>query len=666
MTTQASPGQAGPHGPAPAGNWPGVQFLKNLKIGSKLTIGFGLLVALTFLSAGVSYLFSSQATDKINLTDRARVPTALAAARAQANLLRMLGDVHAYLALGDQEYRDSYHQSEQAFQANLKELDGLSPYLDSENQRRLGQLKAAYEKWSGLPDPLFELRDDQLEREPAYRILATDGLKLAGKVLIDTNSMIEEQGQREPTAENLAQLADMAKFQGNFAAMLSALRSYVATRNTIFKQYEYGANLTANQTTWERLLSRRSTLTSSQQKLLDNIQTNRDAFLTLPDQIFAVLESDHWREDLYLFRTQAVPLSDEMHQLLSDMTSDQQAQLSSELASGGQDLIRANQLILSGGIVALLIGLALAFITRATIAGPIRRLTSVAEQIRGGDLEAQARVESKDEIGVLAETFNAMTRQLRQTLLQVRKEKRRADDLLEVVIPIGVELSSEKDFNRLLENILLEAKSFCHADAGILYLKEEERLKFVIVRNDTLDLSMGGTVDKDITFSRLPARLPVYDDEGGRRSIAAHAASIGASVNIPDAYQPDVFDTYGPGVFDEKTSYRSVSYLTIPLKNSLNQVLGVLQLINAQESEGGQAVPFDPNLQQMMESYSSLAVAALEAYIREQSLRQQIQQLRIEIDEVKRQKQVSEIVDTDFFQDLRAKARAMRDRKSSS
>jgi len=63
-----------------------------------------------------------------------------------------------------------------------------------------------------------------------------------------------------------------------------------------------------------------------------------------------------------------------------------------------------------------------------------------------------------------------------------------------------------------------------------------------------------------------------------------------------------------------------------------------------------------------MESYSSLAVAALEAYIREQRLRQQIQQLRIEIDEVQRQKQADEIVETDFFQDLQAKARAIRTR----
>jgi hypothetical protein len=65
----------------------------------------------------------------------------------------------------------------------------------------------------------------------------------------------------------------------------------------------------------------------------------------------------------------------------------------------------------------------------------------------------------------------------------------------------------------------------------------------------------------------------------------------------------------------------------------------------------------------MMESFSSLAVAALEAYIRESSLRQEIQELRIEIDEVKRKKQVSEIVDTEMFQDLQSKARHMRDRR---
>jgi 23S rRNA maturation mini-RNase III len=88
----------------------------------------------------------------------------------------------------------------------------------------------------------------------------------------------------------------------------------------------------------------------------------------------------------------------------------------------------------------------------------------------------------------------------------------------------------------------------------------------------------------------------------------------------------------------------------------------VLQLINATDQESNQVIPFDQNLQRMMESFSSLAVAALEAYIREQQLKQEIKQLRIEIDEVKRQQQVAEITETDFFQELKAKAENIRRR----
>lgn len=647
-------------------------FLRNLKIGSKLTIGFGILVALIFVSAGISFLGSFRATTRINLTENVRMPAALIAAQAQADLLQMLGDVQGYLALGDQDtkYGDSFEQTSRSFEADLAELERLlTQNPDPENQRRLEKLKTDYERWSTLPNQLFELRNDQLEREPAYKLLATEGIRNAGKVLITTKTLIETQGQSEPTTENLALLQDMAQFQGNFAAMLSALRGYVTTRNRIYRG-EYEVNRTDNDNVWERLSSARTRamLNPSQQKLLDEITQNREAFLKLPEQMFSTLEGDRWREDLYRFRTEAVPLANDMQQTLGELVNSQQTSLRSELAEGRRALTNTNQWILGGGIIALLVGLAMGFVSQVAVARPVRRLTAVAERIREGDLEAQARVESADEIGTLAATFNNMTGQLRRTLFQVRKEKKRADDLLHVVIPIGVELSSEKDFNRLLEKMLVEAKQFCNADAGVVYLKENDRLKFVIVRNDTLKIAMGGAESKEITHSRLPMELPVYDDEttpgAEHQSIAAHAVSDGETINIADAYQPDIAEDYGPGIFDEKTDYRSVSYLTIPLKNSEGEVLGVLQLINAQDPETTQVIPFDANLQQMMESYSSLAVAALEAYIREQSLKQQIQQLRIEVDEAKRQKQVSEIVDTDFFQDLQAKAREIRSRRS--
>ena len=191
---------------------PGAKFVKNLNIGVRLMIGFGILVALTLLVAAFSYYGSSRATTSIDNTGELRVPIALAASSAQADLLRTLGDVRGYLALGDPEFRTSFHQSRAAFEADLKDLEELSPNLDGANKTKLNQLRAIYDQWSESPEQLFELRDDQLEREPAYKLLATDGVKRAGAVLIGVQSLIETQAQQEPSAASLDLEKDMANF----------------------------------------------------------------------------------------------------------------------------------------------------------------------------------------------------------------------------------------------------------------------------------------------------------------------------------------------------------------------------------------------------------------------------------------------------------------------
>jgi GAF domain-containing protein/HAMP domain-containing protein len=253
-----------------------------------------------------------------------------------------------------------------------------------------------------------------------------------------------------------------------------------------------------------------------------------------------------------------------------------------------------------------------------------------------------------------------------QLYTTAQEEKKRSNDLLNVVIPIGVALSAEQNFDRLLEKILLEAKSFCNSDGGTLYLRtDSEDLKFVIVRNDSLDIAMGGTSGRPIDF---PA-VSLYDEATGEpnhSNVAAHVALTGTSINIHDAYEAEGFNFSGTKTFDQSTGYRSTSFLTLPLKNAYDQVVGVLQLINALEPHTGRVIPFDPSLEQIVGSLSSLATVALEAYKRERSLRQQIQQLRIEIDEVKRKKQVTEIIETDFFQDLQDKAREIRRRSKSN
>jgi nitrogen fixation/metabolism regulation signal transduction histidine kinase len=132
--------------------------------------------------------------------------------------------------------------------------------------------------------------------------------------------------------------------------------------------------------------------------------------------MFEDVEGEHAREDLYLFRTEAVPLANSMIQILADETTLQQDLLQSDLNTGREQLGRAQMTSIAGAVIVLLAGLILAWAIGRDIARPILRLAGTARQIQEGDLAAQAEVETEDEIGFLGNAFNAMTSKLRQTL----------------------------------------------------------------------------------------------------------------------------------------------------------------------------------------------------------------------------------------------------------
>jgi HD-GYP domain-containing protein (c-di-GMP phosphodiesterase class II) len=179
---------------------------------------------------------------------------------------------------------------------------------------------------------------------------------------------------------------------------------------------------------------------------------------------------------------------------------------------------------------------------------------------------------------------------------------------LETLNVIGAALSSERDIRALLEQILEAAQGFANADGGTLYLVDGKRLRFEVIRNETLGYRMGGRSGVSINF---PA-VPLYDDEGNPilSTVVAHAATSGGTVNIPDAYTAEGYDFAGTRAFDAKNGYRSQSFLTVPMKNHGGAVIGVLQLINARNPDGSVRA-FDGADQQLVESLASQASIAL-------------------------------------------------------
>lgn len=182
--------------------------------------------------------------------------------------------------------------------------------------------------------------------------------------------------------------------------------------------------------------------------------------------------------------------------------------------------------------------------------------------------------------------------------------------LIQELTEIGIALSAEKNHDRLLEMILEQAERITNADGGTLYSHTEDgRLKFEIMHTESLGIRMGGTSGVEVPFPSIA----LYDSQGrpNHQMVAAHAALTRRTVNIEDAYTSREFDFSGTRAFDQRTGYRSQSFLTVPMMNHENELIGVLQLLNARDPDTGAVQPFSAVHQKLVESLASQAAVTI-------------------------------------------------------
>jgi response regulator RpfG family c-di-GMP phosphodiesterase len=159
-----------------------------------------------------------------------------------------------------------------------------------------------------------------------------------------------------------------------------------------------------------------------------------------------------------------------------------------------------------------------------------------------------------------------------------------------------------KDLDSLLENVLTEARRFVDADAGTVYLASKGFLYFSFVQNDTL--FKGETKDRYISTDNA---LPI-----DKKSLAGYVAKTGEPILIDDVYhiQSDISVAFNPS-FDKQMNYRTQSILGVPLKTRENEIVGVLQLINA-KSDAGEVGAFSMQDRLFISQFALSAADAIE------------------------------------------------------
>ncbi len=176
---------------------------------------------------------------------------------------------------------------------------------------------------------------------------------------------------------------------------------------------------------------------------------------------------------------------------------------------------------------------------------------------------------------------------------------------------IGLALSTEDDINVIFELIMDEAKNITNADGRTLYMISDDgkTMKFEIMATDSMNFSQGGTTGVEITIP--PMQLFNENGTPNHSSIVAYSANTGKIVNIKDAYKEKGFDFTGAKNFDKNTGYRTQSVLSVPLKNHENDIVGVMQLINAKDPKSDKTISFSDDMQNQVESLASQGAVAL-------------------------------------------------------
>lgn len=187
---------------------------------------------------------------------------------------------------------------------------------------------------------------------------------------------------------------------------------------------------------------------------------------------------------------------------------------------------------------------------------PIFRLTETAQRVSGGDLAAQAVVNSRDEVGQLAEVFNSMTRQLRASIDSLEDQVNERTAELALSIEVGQRAAAIRQLNDLLPTIT----EFIREQFNLYYTQ----VYFLDDLGQNLILKAGtGQAGQELLARHH--NLPV-----GVGSIVGRVAAGRRSIVVPDTQTSDI---HKPNLLLPETR----SEMAVPLMVE-DRVVGVLDL----------------------------------------------------------------------------------------
>jgi methyl-accepting chemotaxis protein len=389
--------------------------IANLRIRSRLILGFGIICLILAASIGITILKVGEGNSVTQRTIDVRVPTAVAGDKVVGRIYGSLAALRGWMLTGNEAFKAERAALWQSIDASVGEIDDLSKnWTDPKNQESWSQAKAILAEFRAAQAKVEEIANtaDQL---PATKILTTEAAPLGASMVEQITAMINDEGQQISSDERKKLLLAMADVRGSMAMSLASIRAYLLSGDPKFKA-DFDKLWGVNEKRFGDLAANSALFTPTEAAAFDKLAAARKSFAPLPGKMFEIRGSDSWDMAQQLLVTEAAPRAGKLLDVLNGerdsagnrdggLIGAQETLLNEEADAviAGNEFLQTLLWVLLG--VGLVTAAAVIIVTTHSIVPPVQAITDVMTRLTHGEHGvAVPGVERGDELGHMAKS----------------------------------------------------------------------------------------------------------------------------------------------------------------------------------------------------------------------------------------------------------------------
>jgi methyl-accepting chemotaxis protein len=407
-----------------------MRFLSNLRIRTKLWLGFGILLFILSVVAVNVFLSLNRIGQQTEQVVNDIQPVVFDAMELVAKLDAANKSLGFYLLSKEPQHKQDYLQALAQIDKLLEQLK-RSPVAqsDSATAAKLDSLTEKVGRFKGFREKMLTLAEDNIANQPAFAYAAENINPSSQKMLQLLSQMVLAEKQETPTAQRRELLLLITDMRYAWVNIMSSLRGYLAfrTESTLTEIANYREMLEARMTA---IAEYEDLLTLDQ---YDSLEQLNEAYAVIDGnfpELVKIHGGEQWRTDAYLIRTDLGEVLGAIHADLDTLL----VKLRADIESQGNDMLSQTEstrsVVIGMSLLALLIGVAAAWLLSRLIVQPINAAASAMNEIAagGGDLTCSIHLRSDDELGQLCKAFNRFVEKIREIVGPVSQSTAQLSD----------------------------------------------------------------------------------------------------------------------------------------------------------------------------------------------------------------------------------------------